>query len=123
MTNEETNPEQSKPIKQITKASDLEGLAILDNIEIFYSLPKSKNNHECSDVGIYAGSFDKDNKKYFVLSKTNKSMYGSKELFVQSEVYGADNSSLTFEMHVVDGYCIKDKLKEKLQRHLEILSK
>lgn len=106
--------------KKITKASDLEGLSILDDIEVDFFTSKEGNDKRI-DFGIYSGSFNKNNKQYFVLSKVFPLQKNPEALFVNSSVYRVNDSSVSYGMNVVNGLSSKDKLKEELSIHLDIL--
>lgn len=108
-------------MKTINNIKDLEKVKILDEIKVNYQFENKKDNQ--TDEGIFAGSFNKKGEHYFVLSKPQPSKEYPGALFVSSSVYGVNESSLTFGMHNLTGFCHKNKLEEELTTHLNILSK
>src|SRR4030042_2428440 len=116
MTRKTTN----QPIKQITKASDLEGIKPLEEVKVTYRYDPSGVNLPAISEGIYAGSFDVNNQKYLAVAKTKNSNYNT---FVTSALYKADENAIFLDTPVLNGDCTANNpsgLEEKIKKHLNI---
>src|SRR4030043_595727 len=95
----------NQPIKQITNASDLEGIQPMERVMIEYYTFFNPAEPPTQCAGIYAGSFDINNEKYIVTSKEVLSKEFRETIFLISSLYKVqqDNQSIRYMMHAVSG--------------------
>ena len=105
--------------KTITKASDLEGIQPLEEVELKYKyrnpllLPQNVK-------GIYAGSFQLMDDQYIVLSTLKNSVMNQEIQHVLSEVYDISKYFITKNKEVVLGSIKKSESNQELENILKI---
>ena len=111
--------------KEITKASDLEGVNPLDEIELnSYSLPDKMFNSP-QITGILGGNFDINNEKYFVVTEVGPSMRFSDGYCIKSSLYKANEKGIDSAQVILNGHYNKARpgfnLEETIRDQVSIL--
>ena len=105
--------------KTITKASELQGVSPLEEVEVKYKyqnpllLPQNVK-------GIYAGSFQVMDDQYLVLSTLKNSVMEQDKQHVLSEVYDMRKNFITKNKEVVIGSVKKSESNQELENILKI---
>jgi hypothetical protein len=115
----QTTPQNT--IKQITKASDLENLKLLDNIELSHYLSLPIDRPQYMQKGLFGGSFQINNDKYLMLTKVKHYPEAYWADFVTSILYKAHEDTIVYCGGIlVDDYPVGETslLEEKINNHL-----
>jgi len=104
---------------KITKASELEGVQPLEEVEVNYRYqnPLLKNP---TVKGIYAGSFQLMDDQYLVLSTLKNSFMDQDKQYVLSEVYDISKHFITKKREVIIGSIKKSSSEPELENILKI---
>lgn len=111
-----------KTPKQITKASDLEGIKPMEEVELNpYSLP-DKMFYPPRVTGVLGGSFNINNETYFVVTDVKPSMRFSDGFWIRSCIYkakekGIDYTNIIFNGHynkAKPGFNLEETIKEQV---------
>ena len=105
--------------KQITKASELQGVSPLEEVEVKYKY----QNHLIlpqNVKGIYAGSFQLMDDQYLVLSTLKNSFMDQDKQYVLSEVYDISKHFITKKREVIIGSIKKSSSEPELENILKI---
>jgi hypothetical protein len=109
--------------KKITHPQDLENIKTLDSVKVTYFYDDDFETPLTSE-GAFAGNFQLNNEKYFVVSKIKESVQFPNKLSLASGIYKIKDNSI---IHSIGGhfeFSEKDdhSLEETLKRHVRILS-
>ena len=114
--------------KEITKASDLEGVNPLEQVELNYNIfldPMGPPTEKAT--GLFAGTFNVNDYKYLVLANAKPSPVYSGKLFVTCDLYRIN------EDHIIEGrthtsdHCKQDEpgfsLENEVKRQTDTINK
>ena len=112
---------ENKPIKQVTKASDLEGVKLMDDIELGHYTSLPIDSPQYIQKGVFGGSFQVNNDTYLVLAKVKHYSEAPWADFVTSVLYKTHENKIVYAGGIlVDNYPVGEHslLKEKISGHL-----
>jgi len=121
------NKKSKQKIKTITNVKDLEDVKPLDKIEVTYSCGANLFDSESlsTSKGIYSGSFEINNEKYFVISTMKPSATYLGLYFLNSSLYKIADKAIINMVHAINGYCDgedKPSLEAAIKRHVKTLN-
>jgi hypothetical protein len=124
MAEKETkNQAKTKIIKNV---KDLESVNPLDKIEVTYSCGSNLFDLESPSTskGIYGGSFEVNNEKYFVISTMKPSATYLGLYFLNSSLYKIQDKAIINMVQAINGYCDKKKsnLEAAIKRQVKTLN-
>lgn len=103
---EQTKKTKTPSIKQITKASDLQGIKPLEEITVkyYYGPDSDPNTIPYTAKGIFGGAFQVDNENYFVLSTVRDSHSFSSMYNLTSYLYNAQEKAIIKQKNVLSDF-------------------
>lgn len=109
--------------KIINNISEIEGVKSLERIKVNYYNPKSKDNSLMQFTGVFAGDFNIEDDKYFVVSEVRDSKMFPDKLFAFSGLYSEREEHIIHEdNHYTTGHCDcsepDSNLESELKRHV-----
>jgi hypothetical protein len=129
---------QKKQIKQITKASDLEGINPKEEVEITYYNKFPYSGGPYITNGLVTGIFEKRGKTHLMISKIEIPVYMPEFVFLISREYFPEEDKIMSDSFRLGAHCNSSdylpneepekrivpgsKLEEHLNHHLKIMS-
>ena len=97
-------------IKQLTKASDLEGVKTLDEVETTYFIPNSDLSQlPCRSKGIFGGNFKLNKEDYIMVAKVRPSTLYLNKFLLTSYFYKVNNNNLVMDMHFFSNHFTEEE--------------
>jgi hypothetical protein len=112
-----------KMAKEITSLEDIEGVKLLDNVEVTYFYPVYLDIERLpyKKEGIFGGTFNINNEKYLVVCDLKPAKSSVGQCFLDSTFYKIQDEAIIDTMHDISGCCYKghSNLEAAIKKHIE----